>query len=98
MNNVIKIIPQSPLPADERDRILAEVYGLRAYIYYLMVQTWGNVPLNTEPVETINNAAETYKHRTGADTVMAQVKVILRNLCNCLVRPMSSQVVKEFTE
>ena len=74
MNNVLKIIPLSPLPADERDRILAEVYGLRAYIYYLMVQTWGNVPLNTEPVETINNAAETYKHRTGADTVMAQVK------------------------
>jgi hypothetical protein len=73
-NNVIKIIPQTPLVTAEKDRILAELYGLRAYVYYTMVKTWGAVPLNTEPVETITNTAETYKRRTGADTVMAQVK------------------------
>ncbi|MCA0382619.1 MAG: RagB/SusD family nutrient uptake outer membrane protein [Bacteroidetes bacterium] len=73
-NNVIKIIPQTTLPAAEKNRILAEVYGLRAYVYYTMLRTWGNVPLNTEPVEAINNAAETYKRRTGVDTVMTQVK------------------------
>lgn len=73
-NNVIKIIPQTTLPEGEKNRILAEVHGLRAYVYYTMVRTWGDVPLNTEPVESITNAAETYKRRTGADTVMAQVK------------------------
>ncbi|HUC80852.1 MAG TPA: RagB/SusD family nutrient uptake outer membrane protein [Flavisolibacter sp.] len=73
-NNVIKIIPQTPLPDDEKNRMLAEVYGLRAYVYYTMLRTWGDVPLNTEPVETINNTAETYKRRTGADTIMLQVK------------------------
>lgn len=73
-NNVIKIIPQTPLPDAEKNRILAEVYGLRAYTYYTMVRTWGAVPLNTEPVETITNAAETYKRRTGADTIMTQIK------------------------
>ena len=73
-NNVINIIPQTPLSSTEKDRILAEVYGLRAYVYYTMVRTWGAVPLNTEPVETITNTAETYKRRTGADTIMAQVK------------------------
>ncbi len=73
-NNVIKIIPETPLPASEKDRILAELYGLRAYVYYTMVRTWGAVPLNTEPVETITNTAETYKRRTGADTIMTQVK------------------------
>ncbi len=73
-NNVINIIPQTPLSAAEKDRILAEVYGLRAYVYYTMVKTWGAVPLNTEPVETITNTAETYKRRTGADTIMTQVK------------------------
>lgn len=73
-NNVIKIIPQTPLSSTEKDRILAELYGLRAYVYYTMVRTWGAVPLNTEPVETINNTAETYKRRTSADTVMTQVK------------------------
>lgn len=73
-NNVIKIIPQTSLPDAEKNRILAEVYGLRAFTYFTMVRTWGDVPLNTEPIESINNAAETYKRRTGADTVMAQVK------------------------
>ena len=73
-NNVIQIIPLTTLPDAEKNRILAEVHGLRAYVYYTMVRTWGDVPLNTEPIESITNAAETYKRRTGADTVMAQVK------------------------
>jgi hypothetical protein len=73
-NNVIRITPQTPLPEAEKNKILAEVYGLRAYVYYTMLRTWGDVPLNTEPVETIENASETYKHRTKADSVMAQVK------------------------
>lgn len=73
-NNVINIIPLTQLSEAEKRGILAEVYGLRAYVYYTMLKTWGDVPLNTEPVETINNAAETYKRRTGADTIMTQIK------------------------
>ncbi|MBS1760778.1 MAG: RagB/SusD family nutrient uptake outer membrane protein [Bacteroidetes bacterium] len=74
INNVLKIIPQTTLPDAEKKSILAETYGLRAYIYYTMAKTWGAVPLNTEPVQTINNAAETYKARTSVDSVMTQVK------------------------
>ncbi len=73
-NSVIKIIPQTPLPEAEKTRILAEVYGLRAYVYYTMFRTWGAVPLNTEPIETITNTAETYKRRTSGDSIMIQVK------------------------
>lgn len=73
-NSVIKIIPQTPLPDAEKNQILAEVYGLRAFTYYTMLRTWGAVPLNTEPIETITNAAQTYKRRTPADSVMMQVK------------------------
>jgi len=65
-NNVIKIIPQTTLPEAEKNKILAETYGLRAYVYYTMVRTWGDVPLNTEPIETLTNAAATYKRRTGS--------------------------------
>ena len=74
LNNVIKILPKTPLPTDEKNRYAAEVYGLRAYVYYTMLRTWGDVPLNTEPIETITNTAETYKRRTSSDTIMAQVK------------------------
>jgi len=73
-NSVIKIIPQTPLPDAEKTQILAEVHGLRAYVYYTMLRTWGAVPLNTEPIETITNSAETYKRRTSSDSIMLQVK------------------------
>lgn len=73
-NNVLKIMPQTPLAQDEKNRILAEVYGLRAYVYYTMLRTWGDVPLNTEPIGSIGNTAETFKRRTGADTILAQIK------------------------
>lgn len=74
LNSVIKILPSTPLPEAEKNRYAAEVYGLRAYVYYTMLRTWGDVPLNTEPVETITNTAETYKRRTSSDTVMTQIK------------------------
>jgi starch-binding outer membrane protein, SusD/RagB family len=74
LNHVIKLYPQTPLPQDEINKALADMYGLRAYVYYTMLRTWGPVPLNTEPVETINNAAETFKPRTSQDSVMVQIK------------------------
>jgi starch-binding outer membrane protein, SusD/RagB family len=74
LNNVITLFPQTPLTQANKDRMMAEAYGLRAYVYYTMLKTWGAVPLTTEPVQTINNAAETYKARTPADSVMIQVK------------------------
>lgn len=74
INNVIDVLPQSPVVEATRNKWLAEMYGIRAYIYYTMLKTWGAVPLTTEPVQTINNAAETYKARTGQDSIMLQVK------------------------
>ncbi len=74
LNNVIKLYPQTPLPDAEKSTALAELYGLRAYVYYNMVRTWGPVPLSLEPIETISNASETYKRRTSADTILIQIK------------------------
>jgi len=74
INNIIKVFPQTPVANDTKTRVLAEMYGMRAYVYYTMLRTWGPIPLNTEPIETINNAADTYKPRTAQDTVMALIK------------------------
>jgi len=74
LNNVIDVLPKSPLAVSVQNRELAEMYGMRAYIYYTMLKTWGAVPLTTAPVLTINNAAETYKPRSVQDSVMMQVK------------------------
>ena len=74
INNVISVLPESPVTEPNKSKWLAEMYGLRAYVYYTMLKTWGGVPLTTEPVTTINNAAETYKRRSPADSVMLQIK------------------------
>jgi starch-binding outer membrane protein, SusD/RagB family len=74
VNTVIKVFPSGPLPAAQRDRELAEMYGIRAYIYYTMMKTWGAVPLTTEPLTTVANAAQTYKARTSADSILIQIK------------------------
>src|SRR5205823_3460479 len=74
LNNVIKLFPQTTLAQSDKDRMMAEAYGLRAYVYYSMLKTWGTVPLTTEPVQTISNASETFKARTSSDSVMLQVK------------------------
>lgn len=74
INNVIYVLPQSPVTEPNKSKWLAEMYGLRAYIYYTMLKTWGPVPLTTEPVATINNAAETYKARSSEADVMKQIK------------------------
>ena len=74
LNNLIDILPQSPVDQATSTKWSAEIYGMRAYVYYVMLRTWGGVPLSTEPVITINNAAETYKARTSPDSVLAQIK------------------------
>lgn len=74
LNNIINLFPLTTLPPATRDAELAEIYGLRAYVYYTMLKTWGDVPLTTEPIKTIGNAADTYKKRTSADSIMIQVK------------------------
>ena len=74
LNSIIKLFPQTTLPAVTRNTELAEIYGLRAYVYYTMLKTWGAVPLTTQPIETINNAFDTYKKRTETDSIMIQVK------------------------
>lgn len=74
LNNVITLFPKTTLSQADKDKMMADAYGMRAYIYYTMLKTWGAVPLSIVPVETINNATETYKARTPADSIMLQVK------------------------
>jgi hypothetical protein len=74
INNVISVLPKSPVTEPNKSKWLAEMYGLRAYVYYTMLKTWGGVPITTEPVQTIDNAAQTYKARSTPDSVMLQIK------------------------
>lgn len=74
INNVINLFPQTKLSTYTKNKDLAEMYGLRAYVYYVLLKSWGEVPLDTVTVSSLANAAQTYKARSSADSVMLQIK------------------------
>src|SRR5688500_13324875 len=77
LNTIITLFPSSPLDAPRRDRYLAEAYGLRAYIYYTLLKTWGGIPITTEPVSSITDLPALYRERAEPDEVMALIKADL---------------------
>lgn len=74
INDFLKNAPNVTF-ANEADKnhMLAQVYGIRAHIYYTMLRAWGNVPLVTEPLEVINLEL-LKKPRSPKADVMQQVK------------------------
>ncbi len=75
VNNAIQYFTATTvLPDATKSQYLAEMYGIRAYIYYTMAKTWGSVPLITKTLPTISNTAQTYVARTPVDSVFMQIK------------------------
>ena len=74
INDAIKYIPTIDFQSsDEKDYILGQVYGIRSYIYYVMVRTWGDVPLVLEPTESID-FQKLQKPRAPVKDVIDQIK------------------------
>lgn len=58
-NVVIQRVPTlTNVSEAEKDRIVGEAYFLRALHYHNLVKLWGGVPIRTEPVDVIDDAAE----------------------------------------
>lgn len=74
INTVIKLFPNAPISQALKNRYRGEMFGLRAYVYYTMLRTWGDVPLTTEPIEEIGELTSLYKERSPAAEVMRQIK------------------------
>ncbi len=52
-NLIIKYVPDIEFASeDKKNRILAEAYTMRAYTYFVMARTWGDLPLRTVPTES----------------------------------------------
>lgn len=75
INDFIKNAPQTPFSNEnEKKNMLAQMYGLRAYIYYTMLKSWGDVPLVTEPLQNVNNLTALKKARAPKAEVLAFIK------------------------
>ncbi|HWK55945.1 MAG TPA: RagB/SusD family nutrient uptake outer membrane protein [Parapedobacter sp.] len=70
-NNAIKYIPTTPgLAESEANKLLAEARFFRAMSYYYLVRFFGDVPLVTEPYESLENL---YVERTPVVDVYALI-------------------------
>ncbi len=57
----------------DKNHMLAQAYGMRAYLYFTMLKTWGDVPISLEPQLEID-FTNTSKARSPKSEVMAQIK------------------------
>jgi starch-binding outer membrane protein, SusD/RagB family len=67
VNHLIDKVPGVPdLEPAERDRILGESYFLRALHYHNLVRLWGDVPIRTTPIESVEEASQIVRSPVSA--------------------------------
>lgn len=64
-NLILKYVPDIQFNSEnEKKEILAQAHATRAFVYFILAKTWGDVPLVFEPTEAFD-AESTYKQRTS---------------------------------
>lgn len=54
-NLVLKNVPTITFQSETtKNTILAEAYAMRAYVYFIMTKTWGDLIINLEPMDAYN--------------------------------------------
>tara|TARA_R110002051_G_C8671481_1_gene490494 strand:- start:157 stop:1323 length:1167 start_codon:yes stop_codon:yes gene_type:complete len=81
-NLILKYVPDIEF-ADEGDksRILAEAYTMRAFCYFVIVKTWGEAILFTEPTEGYD-PIKLYKERAQVTDVFNLIKTDIDDALN----------------
>ncbi len=73
-NLIIKYVPPVDFASDAaKNRILAQAYAMRAFTYFVMVKTWGDVIVRTEPTEGFDSET-TFRPRTPKEDVFTLIK------------------------
>jgi hypothetical protein len=73
-NLIIKYVPDIEFTnPDDRDKMLAQAYAMRAYTYFILAKTWGGVPLVTEPTEGYD-AETSFRARSSVEEIFLQIK------------------------
>ncbi|NND33804.1 MAG: RagB/SusD family nutrient uptake outer membrane protein [Saprospiraceae bacterium] len=73
-NLVIKFVPDIDFPnSDDKNNMLAQAYAMRAFVYFIMAKTWGDLPMITEPIEGFD-AEATFVPRSAVQQVFDFIK------------------------
>lgn len=76
-NLVLKYVPNIPFQsAATKNNLLAQAYTMRAYTYFVMARTWGDLIIRTEPMEQFD-PAEVQKERSPKEAVFTMIKADL---------------------
>ncbi len=81
-NQVLANVPNVEMDAARKDQILGEAYFLRSFIYFYLVNQWGNIPLvvdevtgGVEEIFMPNSTPDQVYQSMIADLVQAQAKL-----------------------
>lgn len=70
LNDFIQNVPDIDFRNDtEKNHLIAEAYGIRAYIYFTMLKTWGKVPISTQAQVAINPAQLSLSRSTEVEVM-----------------------------
>ncbi|GAA4749026.1 RagB/SusD family nutrient uptake outer membrane protein [Flavisolibacter ginsenosidimutans] len=76
-NLVLKYVPDITFQSGAvKNNLLAQAYTMRAYVYFIMVRTWGDLIIRTEPMESFN-PEEVQKERSPKEEVFKLIKADL---------------------
>jgi len=78
-NLLLKYVPGIPFKSEmSKNSILAQAYTMRAFAYFVMTKTWGDLILRTEPTES-SSAEITVKERSLQEDVFKLIKSDIDN-------------------
>ncbi len=73
-NLVLKYVPGIEFKSQaKKDNILAQAYAIRAFLYFRMAQTWGDLPLRLDPIESVDRDV-LYIERTPKSEIFKVIK------------------------
>ena len=73
-NLVLKYVPEISFQSETtKNNLLAEAYTIRAYTYFVMVRTWGDLVIRTEPMQQYD-PADVQKERSPKEEVFKLIK------------------------
>lgn len=80
-NNALVYIPENQnISGDVKSAYMGEVLFLRAYYYFLMVNMWGPIPYNAEPIKAVSSEAV----RVSEEEIYGKILMDLDNAINHL--------------
>jgi len=76
-NLLLKYVPGISFRSENtKNDVLAQAYTMRAYMYFVMTKTWGDLIIRTEPTESAD-AEQTLKARSSKEEVFKLIKADL---------------------